>query len=92
MPVRRFWVPQNTVWACALCGILLHHILPALQNLRFRLFGLQKRRQPKNVNQGISRSPHDSQAITPIDRLVFPRRCRQSAPVHSWRGRRSSHR
>jgi len=31
MPVRHFWVPQNTVRAYALCGILLHHSLPALQ-------------------------------------------------------------
>jgi NADH:ubiquinone oxidoreductase subunit 4 (subunit M) len=31
MPVRHFWVPQNAVRAVALCGILLHHILPALQ-------------------------------------------------------------
>jgi hypothetical protein len=33
----------------ALCGILLHHIFAALQNLRFRLFGQQKRRQPRTL-------------------------------------------
>jgi len=48
-PVRRFWVPQNTVRANALCGILLYHIFAALQNLRFRLFGQQKRRQPRTL-------------------------------------------
>jgi len=35
----------------ALCGVLLHHIFAALQNLRFRLFGLQKRRQSKTLGE-----------------------------------------
>jgi hypothetical protein len=42
-------VPQNIVRAYALCGILLHHILPALVLLRKPLFGQAKRRQPRTL-------------------------------------------
>jgi len=35
----------------ALCGILLHHILPALVLLRKPLFGLAKRQLPVTLNQ-----------------------------------------
>jgi hypothetical protein len=44
-------VPQNTSRAYALCGILLHHILPALVLLRKPLFGLAKRRQPRTLSE-----------------------------------------
>jgi hypothetical protein len=46
--------PENRSRACALrCnalyGVLLTHIFAAQQNLRFRSFGLQKRRQPTTL-------------------------------------------
>jgi len=34
----------------ALCGILLHHILPALVLLRKPLFGLAKRQLPRTLD------------------------------------------
>jgi hypothetical protein len=42
-------VPQNTSRAYALCGVLLHHILPALVLLRKPLFGLTKRQLPRTL-------------------------------------------
>jgi hypothetical protein len=47
-------VPQNRSRACtlrwnALCAVLLHHILQALQMLRICPFGLAKRHLPKYV-------------------------------------------
>ena len=44
-------VPQNTSRANTLCGILLHHILPALVLLRKLLSGLAKRRQPRTLGE-----------------------------------------
>jgi hypothetical protein len=35
----------------ALCTVLFRHILPALQNLRFRLFGLAKRLLPRTLDE-----------------------------------------
>jgi len=40
--------PQSGV---ALCAVLLHHILPALQMLRIRLFGLAKRQLLRTLGE-----------------------------------------
>ena len=39
----------KTQSGCALCGFLLHHILPALVLLRKPLFGLAKRQLPRTL-------------------------------------------
>jgi hypothetical protein len=48
--IGRFGFRKTPVGLSALCGILLHHIFAALDLLRKPLFGLQKRRQPRTLN------------------------------------------
>ena len=42
---------KTPVGLSALCGVLLHHILPAMVLLRKPLFWLAKRRQPGTVGE-----------------------------------------
>jgi hypothetical protein len=61
--VGRFGFHKTAV-RCALCAgtpfvlVLFHHIFVALQNLRFRLFGLQKRRLPGTLCERKNRRVH----------------------------------
>ena len=48
-----FGFRKTPVGLSALCGVLLHHILPALVLLRKPLFGLAKRRQPRTLNDSL---------------------------------------
>jgi len=50
-PIRAVRATKNRSRAYALCAVLLHHILPALQMLRIRLFGLAKRQLLRTLGE-----------------------------------------